>query len=88
MVDVADTGGLLLDFDLLIEVIRHAAKVSDHHFEVVDLLSLLVILKTLILMRINCFDHYCLKPLTPVTMFRWALNSSSKTVSLKTINLR
>ena len=63
VVNIADTGSLLLDFDLLIEVARHAAEVGDHHFEVVDLLPLLVILKTLILLRIYCFDHDRLRPL-------------------------
>ena len=63
VIDVADAGGLLLDFDLLIEVARHPAEIRDHHFEVVDLLPLLVILKTLILLRIACFDHDRLRPL-------------------------
>jgi hypothetical protein len=63
VIDVTDAGGLLLDFDLLIEVVRHAAEVGDHHFEVANLLPLLVILKTLILLRISCFDHDRLRPL-------------------------
>jgi hypothetical protein len=63
VIDVTDAGGLLLDFDLLIEVARHAAEVGDHHFEVADLLPLFVILKTLILLRINCLDHDRLRPL-------------------------
>ena len=49
VIDIADAGSLLLDFYLLIEIVRHAAEVRDHHFEVVNLLPLLVIFKTLIL---------------------------------------
>ena len=37
MVHIAYSGCLLLDLDLLVEVARHPAEVTDHYFEVVDL---------------------------------------------------
>src|SRR5215475_5140655 len=49
MIDIANTGGLLLDLDLLIEVVRHPAEVGNHQFEIIDLLTLLFILKALVL---------------------------------------
>ena len=50
MIYVADAGGLLLDLYLLIEIICHAPEIGNHHFEIVDLLPFLFVLKSLILL--------------------------------------
>ena len=85
MIDIADAGSLLLDLDLLIEIVRHPAEVGDHQFEIIDLLTLLFILKALILGGINRFNHNLDKPPAPATR-PVGLYLSMGTVSLKFIN--
>jgi hypothetical protein len=67
MIDIANAGGLLLDLDLLIEVVRHPAEVRNHQFEVIDLLTLLFIFKALILNGITRLNHNLEKPPAPAT---------------------
>ena len=76
MVHIAYSGGLLLDLDLLVEVARHPAEVTDHHFEVVDLLPFLVVLKPLIIRGIVGLNHCFNEPPNSSYAFSGPLLSS------------
>ncbi|GHA28133.1 hypothetical protein GCM10007989_25170 [Devosia pacifica] len=68
MRDVGDTGLLMLDLDLLIELGRHALEVGDHHFNLRQLPTLLIDLKFLEpneALATRFHDLYSLHPKVP-----------------------